>query len=391
MDFTFSPEHQALRRLVREFAENEVAPLAAEIDRKHQVPFETIRKLGEIGLLGVCFPQEYGGMGAGETGYCILMEELGRICTSTATNVGAHIGIGAMAIYLDGNPEQKRKYLTPLARGEKIAAFGLTESNAGSDAANIRTRAVREGDSWILDGGKVFITNGGYADIVTVMAVTDPALGARGGVTAFIVETSWPGFKVAREEDKMGIRGTSTAELVFEELRVPHENVLGKVGEGFITFMKSLDMGRLTLGAACLGGAQAALEAAVYWARKRKQFGVELAHKQSVQWAIANIATEIEALRSLVYRVAWMVDTGQTGQEFTQLAAMCKMYGSEVASRAIDLALQIYGGLGITRDFHIERAFRDARIAEIFEGTNEIQRIVIASNIFREYGVRIRP
>jgi len=391
MDFTFSPEHQALRRLVREFAETEVAPLAAEIDRQHRVPRETLRKLGEIGLLGVCFPQEYGGMGAGETGYCILMEELGRICTSTATCVGAHIGIGAMAIHLDGNPEQKRKYLTPLARGEKIAAFGLTESNAGSDAANIRTRAVREGDSWILDGGKVFITNGGFADIVTVMAVTDPALGARGGVTAFIVETNWPGFKVAREEDKMGIRGTSTAELVFEELRVPHENVLGKVGEGFITFMKSLDMGRLTLGAACLGGAQAALEAAIYWARTRKQFGVELAHKQSVQWAIANIATEIEALRSLVYRVAWMVDTGRTGQEFSQLAAMCKMYGSEVASRAIDLALQIHGGLGITRDYPIERAFRDARIAEIFEGTNEVQRIVIATNIFREYGVRIRP
>jgi len=391
MDFTFSPEHQALRRLVREFAETEVAPLAAEIDRQHRVPRETLRKLGEIGLLGVCFPQEYGGMGAGETGYCILMEELGRVCTSTATCVGAHIGIGAMAIHLDGNPEQKRKYLTPLARGEKIAAFGLTESNAGSDAANIRTRAVREGDSWILDGGKVFITNGGFADIVTVMAVTDPALGARGGVTAFIVETNWPGFKVAREEDKMGIRGTSTAELVFEELRVPHENVLGRVGEGFITFMKSLDMGRLTLGAACLGGAQAALEAAIYWARTRKQFGVELAHKQSVQWAIANIATEIEALRSLVYRVAWMVDTGQTGQEFSQLAAMCKMYGSEVASRAIDLALQIHGGLGITRDYPIERAFRDARIAEIFEGTNEVQRIVIATNIFREYGVRIRP
>ena len=391
MDFTFSPEHQALRRLVREFAETEVAPLAAEIDRKHQVPHETLRKLGEIGLLGVCFPQEYGGMGAGETGYCILMEELGRICTSTATCVGAHIGIGAMAIHLDGNPEQKRKYLTPLARGEKIAAFGLTESNAGSDAANIRTRAVRDGDYWILDGGKVFITNGGFADIVTVMAVTDPALGARGGVTAFIVETDWPGFKVAREEDKMGIRGTSTAELVFENLRVPHENVLGKVGEGFITFMKSLDMGRLTLGAACLGGAQAALEAAIYWARTRKQFGVELAHKQSVQWAIANIATEVEALRSLVYRVAWMVDTGQTGQEFSQLAAMCKMYGSEVASRAIDLALQIHGGLGITRDYPIERAFRDARIAEIFEGTNEVQRIVIATNIFREYGVRIRP
>jgi alkylation response protein AidB-like acyl-CoA dehydrogenase len=388
MDFTLSPEHQALRRLIRDFAENEVAPVAAELDREHRVPHEIMRKLGEIGLLGVCFPQEYGGMGAGEMGYCILMEEMGRVCTSTATNVGAHIGIGAMVIHLDGTPEQKTKYLTPLARGEKIAAFGLTEPNAGSDAANVHTRAVREGDSYILDGGKVFITNGGYADVITVMAATDPSLGAHGGITAFIVETDWPGFSVAREEDKMGIRGTSTAELVFEELRVPQENVLGKVGEGFIPFMKSLDMGRLTLGAACLGGAEAALDWSIRWARTRKQFGVELAHKQSVQWMIANMATEVEALRSLVYRVGWMVDTGQP---FTRLAAMCKMYGSEVASRAIDMALQIHGGLGLSRDFPIERSFRDARIAEIFEGTNEIQRIVIASDIFREHGVRIRP
>ncbi len=388
MDFTFSPEHVALRRLIREFAEKEVAPIAAEIDREHRPPMDVMRKLGEIGLLGVCFPQEYGGMGAGEAGYCILMEELGRICTSTATNVGAHIGIGAMAVYLDGNEEQKQKYLVPLARGEKFAAFGLTEPGAGSDAAAIRTRAVREGDSWILDGGKVFITNGGYADVITVLAVTDPTLGARGGITAFIVETDWEGFKVAREEDKMGIRGTSTAELVFEELRVPHENVLGKVGEGFITFMRSLDMGRLTLGAACLGGAQAALDWSVHWAKTRKQFGVELAQKQSVQWMIADMATEVELLRSLVYRVAWLVDTGQP---FTRLAAMCKLYGSEAASRAIDMALQIHGGLGYTRDFPLERAFRDARIAEIFEGTNEIQRIVVASRVFREHGVRISP
>lgn len=388
MDFTFSPEHVALRRMVREFAENEVAPLAMEIDREGRVPFETLRKLAKIGLLGVCFPQEYGGMGAGETGYCILMEELGRVCTSTATNVGAHIGIGAMAIYLDGTEEQKRKYLTPLARGEKIAAFVLTEADAGSDAAAIRTRAVREGNSWILDGTKTFNTNGSFADIVTVLAVTDPALGARGGITAFIVESDTPGFKVGTHENKMGIRGSSTAELIFEEVRVPHENVLGKVGEGFVSFMKTLDMGRLTLGAACLGGAQAALEAAIYWAKTRKQFGVELAHKQSVQWMIANMATEIEALRSLIYRAAWLVDTGRP---FTQLAAMCKLYGSEVASRAIDMALQIHGGLGYTRDYPVERAFRDARIAEIFEGTNEIQRIVIASRIFREHGVRIRP
>lgn len=388
MDFTFSPQHQALRRMIREFAETEIAPIAAELDREHKVPRDIMRKLGEIGLLGVCFPQEYGGMGAGETGYCILMEELGRVCANTAVNVGAHIGIGAMCVHLDGTPEQKRKYLTPLARGEKIAAFGLTESNAGSDAANVRTRAVREGDSWILDGGKVYITNGGYADIITVLALTDPALGARGGITAFIVETDWPGFKVAREEDKMGLRGSSTAELVFEGLRVPHENVLGKVGEGFVTFMKSLDMGRLTLGAACLGGAQKLLEQCVYWAKTRRQFGEELAHKQAVQWMIANMATEIEALRSLVYRVAWLVDTGQP---FTQLAAMCKLYGSEILSRAVDMAIQIHGGLGLSRDFPIERAFRDARINEIFEGTNEVQRIVIASNIFREFGVRIRP
>jgi alkylation response protein AidB-like acyl-CoA dehydrogenase len=388
MDFTFSPEHEALRRLVREFAENEVAPIAAEIDRDHRVPMEVMRKLGEVGLLGVCFPQEYGGMGAGETGYCILMEELGRICTSTATNVGAHIGIGAMAIHLDGNEDQKERYLTPLARGEKFAAFGLTEPNAGTDSANISTRAIRDGDEWVINGGKVFITNGGYADVITVMAVTDPTLRVRGGITAFIVETESPGFEAAREEDKMGIRGTSTAELVFNDLRVPHENVLGKVGEGFVTFMKSLDMGRMTLGAACVGGAQMALDSAIRWAKTRWQFGAPLARKQSVQWMIADMATEIEALRSLVYRAAWMVDTGQP---FTQLAAMCKLYGSEVASRAIDMALQIHGGLGYSRDFPIERAFRDARIGEIYEGTNEIQRYVIASRIFREHGVRISP
>ena len=388
MDFSFSPEHVALRRMIRDFAANEIAPFAADLDREHRVPMDVMRKLGEIGLLGVCFPEEYGGMGAGEAGYCILMEELGRVCTSTATNVGAHIGIGAMAIYLDGTEEQKRKYLIPLAQGEKFAAFGLTEPNAGSDAANINTRAVREGDEWVINGGKIFITNGGYADVITIMAVTDPTLGARGGITAFIVETDWPGYGVAREEDKMGIRGTSTAELVFENLRVPHENVLGKVGEGFVTFMKSLDMGRLTLGAACLGGAQAALDWSIEWAKKREQFGSQLAQKQSVQWMIADVATEIEALRSLVYRVAWMVDTDQP---FSKVAAMCKLYGSEVASRAVDRALQIHGGLGYSRDYPVERAFRDARIAEIFEGTNEIQRIVIASRLFREHGVRISP
>jgi len=310
------------------------------------------------------------------------------VCASTTACVGAHIGIGAMVIHLDGTDEQKRKYLTPLARGEKYGAFLLTESDAGSDAAAIRTRAERDGDHWVINGTKTFNTNGSFAGIVTVLAVTDPTLGARGGITAFIVEAGTPGFEVGRHEDKMGIRGSSTAELIFDNVRVPHENVLGKVGEGFIPFMKSLDMGRLTLGAGCLGGAQASLEECVRWAKTRKQFGRELAHKQSVQWMIANMATEVEALRSLVYRVAWLVDTGQP---FGQLAAMCKLYGSEVASRAIDMTVQIHGGLGLTRDYPVERAFRDSRINEIFEGTSEVQRIVIASNLFREHGVRIRP
>lgn len=387
MDFTFAPEYVALRKMLREFAEQEVRPLAKTIDREHRVPHETLKKGAKIGLLGVPFPIKYGGMGAGETGYCIMMEEIGRVCTSTATNIGAHIGIGAMAIYLDGTEAQKKKYLAPLASGEKIAAFALTEPNAGSDAANIRTRAVREGDSYFLDGSKIYITNGPIADIVSVLAVTDPSLGARGGVTAFIVETTWEGFKVGTLENKMGIRGSSTSELIFDNLRVPQENILGQTGLGFVTFMKTLDLGRVSLGAACLGGAQAALEAAMQWAKARNQFGASISAKQSIQWMVADIACEIEALRSLVYRTAWMVDSGQ---KFSREAAMCKLYGSEVASRAINKALQIHGSLGYSRDHPIERAWRDARIAEIFEGTNEVQRIVIASELFQEIGVRVR-
>ena len=387
MDFTFAPEHVALRKMLREFAEEEVRPLAKVIDREHRVPWETLKKAAKIGLLGVPFPQKYGGMGAGETGYCIAMEEIGRACTSTITNIGAHIGIAAMAIYLDGTEAQKQKYLVPLASGEKIGAFGLTESNAGSDAATIRTRAVREGDSYILDGSKIYITNGPIAGICSILAMTDPTLGARGGVTAFIVETEWEGFKIGTHENKMGIRGSSTCELIFDNLRVPQENVLGKVGLGFVTFMKTLDYGRASLGAGCLGGAEAALEAAMQWAKARNQFGTYIAAKQSIQWMVADMACEVEALRSLVYRTAWLIDSGRP---FSREAAMCKLYGSEVASRAINKALQIHGALGYSGDFHIERGWRDARIAEIFEGTNEIQRIVIASDLFQQIGVRIR-
>ena len=386
MDFSFPKEYQLFRRMVREFAENEARSLTKEIDEQDRVPFETLEKAAKLGLFGVPFPQKYGGCGAGEMGYCILMEELDKVCPSTATIIGAHTGIAAMAIYLGGTEEQKERYLTPLAKGEKIGAFVLTEADAGSDAAAIKTRAVRDGDHYILNGTKTFNTNGGHADILSVMAVTDPSLGARGGITAFIVEKEFSGVRVGREENKLGIRGSQTAEIIFEDCRVPKENVLGQFGAGFITFMKTLDMGRISIGAACLGGAEAVLEASIQWAKTRQQFGVPIAQKQSVHFMIADMATEIEALRSLVYRTAWLVDTGQP---FSKEAAMCKLYGSEAIHRCIDKALQIHGKTGYSRDFWIERAFRDQRITEIFEGTSEVQRIVIASQIFRPEGVRI--
>lgn len=388
MDFTFKPEHRALRRMFREFAEEELRPRAKEVDRTGQVLPEVLKMMAELGMFGLPFPQEYGGVGAGDTGYCILLEELNRACASTATIVGAHIGIAAMSIYLDGSEDLKRRYLPDLAAGRKIGAFALTEPNAGSDAAGIQLRATLEGDSYFLDGQKMWITNGPIADVYAVLAVTDASLGPRGGHTCFVVERGWEGFSSARPERKMGLHGSPTSALSFDEVRVPKENVLGQVGMGFVTFMKTLDIGRVSLGAATLGGAQAALEAAVRWARIRKQFGRPLAHLQAVEFMIADMATEIEALRSLVYRTAWLVDTGQP---FTREAGMCKLYGSEVASRCIDRALQIHGALGLSRDFHLERGWRDSRITEIFEGTNEIQRIVIAGDIFQQAGVRIRP
>jgi len=386
MDFSFPKEYQLFRRMARDFCQNEVKPRAKAIDREHTVPHDIIKKAAKLGLMGVPFPQKYGGMGGGEIGYCILAEELGRVCSSTATIIGAHIGIAAMAIHLDGTEEQKQKYLVPLAQGTAIGSFGLTEAQAGSDAAAIKTTAVRDGDHFVLNGAKVFITNGDIADIMTVMAVTDPALGAYGGITAFIVETDTPGFSIGTLENKMGIRGSSTAETVFEDVRVPKENVLGQFGAGFLTFMKTLDIGRASLGAACLGGAQAAMEASMQWAKAREQFGVPIATKQSVHFMIADMATEIEALRSLIYRTAWMIDSGQP---HVLEAAACKLFGSDVAHRCIDRAMQIHGALGYSRDYEIERGWRDQRITEIYEGTNEIQRIVIAANLFRPHGVRI--
>jgi alkylation response protein AidB-like acyl-CoA dehydrogenase len=278
--------------------------------------------------------------------------------------------------------------MADLCSGRKIGAFALTEPGAGSDAAGIQLRATLEGDSYMLDGQKMWITNGPIADVIMVLAITDPALGARGGATVFVVEKQWPGFKPGKPERKMGLHGSPTSVLNFDEVRVPRDNVVGQVGLGFVTFMKTLDIGRVSLGAGTLGGSQHVLEACVRWARTRQQFGKALAHMQSIQFMIADMAAEIEALRALVYRAAWLVDNGRP---FIKEAGMCKLLGSEIQSRCIDRAIQIHGALGLSRDFPLERAYRDARITEIFEGTNEIQRIVIASELMQEVGVRLRP
>jgi alkylation response protein AidB-like acyl-CoA dehydrogenase len=388
MDYDLPPEYVALRRMIREFCEEEIKPRARQIDESGQVQWDLIRQMGQLGFFGAPFPRDYGGMGAGELGYCILMEELDRVSASLTTTVGAHIGIAAMSMYLDGSRVIQDKYMPDICSGRKIAAFALTEPGAGSDAAGIQLRATREGDSYILDGQKMWITNGPMADVIMVLAITDPSLGARGGATVFVVEKEWQGFTPGKPERKMGLHGSPTSLLNFDEVRVPGENVVGQIGLGFVTFMKTLDIGRVSLGAATLGGSQAALDLCVRWARARSQFGRPIAHMQSVQFMLADMATEIEALRALVYRTAWLVDNHRP---FVKEAGMCKLLGSETASRCIDRAVQIHGALGVSRDFPLERAYRDARISEIFEGTNEIQRIVIASELMQEAGVRLRP
>lgn len=388
MDFTFEKKHELLRRTVREFVEQEIAPRTPEIEETHAIPDDLVQQMADLGFFGVPFPTKYGGAGAGETGYCILMEELDKGNPSVAVLIGAHTSIGATTIHLDGSERLKQKYLPPLCKGEKIAAFALTEPDAGSDAASIRLAAVREGDSYILDGTKIWITNGADAEVFSVFAVTDKTMGYRGGHTAFVVEKGFPGFSVGTIDEKMGIVGSSTAELVFEGCRVPGENVIGQVGMGFLTAMRTLDHGRHGLGAGCLGGAEGVLKTCLEYAKYREQFGVPIAQKQAIQFMIADMITEIEALRSLVYRVAWLADSGRP---YRQLGGICKLFGSEVLARAVDNAVQIHGAMGYMRDYPVEQAYRDARITEIFEGASEIQRVVIAMEAFRKLGVRIEP
>ena len=375
MDFTFTEEQVMLRDLVRKFVDHEVRPLAESIDREKKVPPELIKKIGALGLMGLPIPEQYGGAGVGEMGYCIAVEEVSRGCSSTAITIGAHTSIGSMSICLDGSEELKQKYLPSLARGEKIAAYCLTEAGAGSDAAAIETTAKPEGDDWILSGTKLFITNGGIADVYVVFAANDRYLGPRGGITAFVVERSFAGVEIGPEEEKMGIRGSSTAEVHLEQVRVPGENVIGNVGNGFYTAMKVLDIGRLGLGAGAIGLSREVLDLSIAHAKQRVQFGQPIIERGMVQAMLAEMAADIYAMEGMVYRTAWMADQGM---KFGCEAAIVKMFCSEALGRVADKGVQIHGGMGYMQELPLERAYRDARINRIFEGTNEIQRIVIA-------------
>lgn len=387
MDFALTEEQQMFQELFRDFAQNEVAPLADAIDREERSPLETLKKAAEMEFLGLPFSEEYGGSGIGATGHCLLMEELAKVCLATACSLGIHTSTGAMVINLGGTEEQKTKYLTPLAKGEKIGAFCLSEPDAGSDLLGIRTTAVRDEDHYVLNGSKTYVANGDIAEVFTVFAQTGNGE-AEDAMAGFIVEKGYPGFKVGRTERTMGVRGCRVAQLFFDDCRVPAENLLGDGDQAAEIVSQTQDFGRLSMAAACLGAAEGAMEASVRFSKDREQFGVPLAKKQAIAWMIADMATEIEALRYLVHRTAWAFDQGE---KYTRLAAMCKLFGSEVACRVANKAVQLHGGAGYIRDLPVERMYRDARVTRILEGTSEIQRFVIASDVMREEDLILEP
>jgi alkylation response protein AidB-like acyl-CoA dehydrogenase len=383
MEYEHSEDIKLLRQAIREFVDKEVRPIAREIDEEERVPFDNIKQAGELGLLGLPFPEKYGGADAGIIGYCIMMEEMNRACASTATIIGAHAQLCAMSVYLDGNEAQKDKYLRALNEGRMLGAWALTEPNAGSDAAHIRTTAELRGDEWVINGGKMWISNGSFADVIVVFAATDKALGARGGITAFIVEKTFPGFKVGKVEDKMGLRASHTASLFFEDCRVPKENVLGPIGHGFAVAMRTLDIGRCGLGAGSLGAAKEAFELSRRYAVERQQFGRPIAEFQAIQFKLAEMAMKIYTMEQIVYDCAKKVDAGQNA---TLESSIVKLYCTEMSSQIVDEAIQIHGGMGFSRELPLERMYRDARVTRIFEGTNEIQKHVIAHELLKQVG-----
>lgn len=363
--------------MVRDFANNELKPVAAKIDEEEEIPREIIDKIGELGILGAAFPVEYEGSGFGEVGYCIIQEEIGRACLSTATFIGAHVSIGTNSIYMGGNEDIRSRYVTKLATGEKIGCFALTEERAGSDAFDLRTKAEREGDEWVINGEKMWITNAPFADVMSVFARTNR------GITAFVVDADSEGISTGAPEKKMGIRGSKTSTITFDNVRVPHANMLGSEGRGFLLAMKTLDAGRLGLGAACLGACKELLEMSVAYAKERKQFNEPIANFQAVQFMLAEMATLIYQTESLVYRTAVLYDKHEM---LSRQSAMVKLVSSEALDKCVDYAMQIHGGMGFSREMPIERFYRDSRINRIFEGTSEIQKLVIARDIIKRNG-----
>ena len=381
MDFNLSEDIRFLKRNVRSFIQNEVEKVAMEIEEKDAIPERIVNLSKEMGLFGLSIPEAYGGLGIDMVGKCALYEEIGETHNGYTTLIGAHTGIGTVGIVEMGNERQKKKYLPDMAAGDKIGAFALTEPEAGSHATNLKTTAVKNGDKYILNGTKHYITNTTVADVFTVMAVTDPSKGAK-GITSFIIEKDFPGFQVGSAEKKMGLRGSHSAEVIMENCEVPAENVLGEEGQGYVNALKILANGRAGLAARNLGSSQKLLDLSVAFAKERVQFDKPIIEHQAISHMLSEMAVDVEVLRSFMYRVAWMVDEGK---QVIKEAAMVKLFGSEVYNRVADKALQIHGGIGYIADYPIERFYRDARITRIYEGTSEIQKNIIAGRLNKEY------
>lgn len=379
MNFTLTKEQELVRQMVRDFAVNEVKPIAAEIDVTERFPMENVKKMGELGMMGIPFPTEFGGAGGDVLSYILAVEELSKVCATTGVILSAHTSLCASLINENGTPEQKEKYLRDLCTGNKIGAFGLTEPGAGTDAAGQQTTAVLDGDNYILNGSKIFITNGGVADTFIVFAMTDKSKGTK-GISAFIVEKGFLGFSIGKKKDKLGIRASSTTELIFENCVVPKENLIGREGKGFGIAMKTLDGGRIGIAAQALGIAEGALDEAIKYMKERKQFGRPIAAFQGLQWMVAEMSTKIEAARFLVYKAAWLKENKQP---YSIDAARAKLYAAEVAMDVTTKAVQLFGGYGYTKEYPVERMMRDAKITEIYEGTSEVQKMVISGSLLK--------
>lgn len=379
MNFELSKEQQMAQELFRSFTVNEVKPLAHEIDEQERFPVETVEKFKKYGFLGIPFPKEYGGQGADNLSYIMAVEELSKACGTSGVIVSAHTSLCAAPIYEFGTEEQKQKYLVPLANGTYLGAFGLTEAGAGTDAAGQQTKAVLDGDNYILNGTKIFITNASYADIFIIMAMTDKSKGTR-GISAFIVERNFPGFSVGKEEHKMGIRGSATCELIMENCIVPKANLLGKEGDGFKIAMRTLDGGRIGIAAQALGIAQGSIDETVKYVKERKQFGRSISAFQNTQFQLADMQARVDAARLLVYKAASFKDAKKS---YSVEAATAKLFAAETAMAVTTKAVQLFGGYGYTRDYPVERMMRDAKITEIYEGTSEVQRMVISANMLK--------